>query len=164
VTREDRERIGGTLVLQYRPSDDVTITADALYTKFTNKTETRSYGHWFTASNLTDVVTDANGTATDLTQASGIATDFHYKKFDKRTNTREFGLNLEWKMSPTSPPRWTARIRWRRKTPTAARKPIWRCWAISPARRAISRMDPCCRGRPKPCPPSPTRPAPAAAR
>jgi TonB-dependent receptor len=31
VTREDRERIGGTVVLQYRPSDAVTITADALY-------------------------------------------------------------------------------------------------------------------------------------
>jgi TonB-dependent receptor len=100
VTREDRERIGGTVVLQYRPSDTVTVTADALYTKFTNKTDTRSYGHWFTASNLTNVKTDANGTAIDMTQASGIATDFHDKKFDKRTNTREFGLNLEWKISP----------------------------------------------------------------
>lgn len=101
VTREDRERIGGTLVLQYRPSDDVTITADALYTKFTNTTDTRSYGHWFTASNLTNVKTDANGTVTDMTQASGIATDFHDKKFDKRTNTREFGLNVDWQISPT---------------------------------------------------------------
>ncbi len=100
VTREDRERIGGTLVLQYRPSDDVTVTADALYSKFTNKTDARSYGHWFTASNLTDVTTDANGTVTDITQASGVATDFHDKKFDKRTNTREFGLNVEWKVSP----------------------------------------------------------------
>ncbi|GEO01021.1 hypothetical protein NSE01_28530 [Novosphingobium sediminis] len=100
VTREDRERIGGTLVLQYRPSDDVTVTADALYSKFTNKTDARSYGHWFTASNLTDVTTDANGTVTDITQASGIATDFHDKKFDKRTNTREFGLNVEWNVSP----------------------------------------------------------------
>lgn len=101
VTREDRERIGGTLVLQYRPNDDVTITADALYTKFTNTTDTRSYGHWFTASNLTNVKTDGNGTVTDMTQASGIATDFHDKKFDKRTNTREFGLNVDWKISPT---------------------------------------------------------------
>lgn len=100
VTREDRERIGGTLVLQYRPSDDVTITGDALYTKFTNKTDTRSYGHWFTASNLTNVTTDTNGTVTDITQATGIATDFHDKKFDKRTNTREFGLNVDWKISP----------------------------------------------------------------
>lgn len=101
VTREDRERIGGTLVLQYRPTDDVTVTADGLYTKFTDTTDARSYGHWFTASNLTNVVTDANGTATDLTQATGIATDFHDKKFDKRTNTHEFGLNVEWNISPT---------------------------------------------------------------
>jgi TonB-dependent receptor len=101
VTREDRERIGGTLVLQYRPNDDVTITADALYTKFTNTTDTRSYGHWFTASNLTNVKTDGNGTVIDMTQASGIATDFHDKKFDKRTNTREFGLNVDWQISPT---------------------------------------------------------------
>ncbi|MGH6613687.1 TonB-dependent receptor [Sphingomonas sp.] len=100
VTREDRERIGGTLVLQFRPTDDITITADALYTKFTNKTDARSYGHWFTASNLTNVKTDANGTAIDLTQASGIATDFHNKKFDKVTNTREFGLNVDWKINP----------------------------------------------------------------
>lgn len=101
VTSEDRERVGGTLVLQYRPSDNLTVTADALYTKFTNKTDTRSYGHWFTASNLTNVTTDAHGTATDLTQATGIATDFHDKKFDKRTNTREFGLNAEWAISPS---------------------------------------------------------------
>lgn len=100
VTREDRERIGGTLVLQYKPSDDVTVTADALYTRFTNTTDARSYGHWFTASNLTNVVTDERGTAIDLTQATGIATDFHDKKFDKRTNTREFGLNLDWRMTP----------------------------------------------------------------
>ena len=98
VTIEDRERIGGTLVLQYRPVDDVTITADRLYTRFTDTTDARSYGHWFTASNLTDVKTDANGTAIDLTQATGIATDFHDKKFDKRTNTKEFGLNLDWKL------------------------------------------------------------------
>lgn len=101
VTREDRERIGGTLVLQYRPSDAVTVTADGLYTKFTNTTDARSYGQWFTASNLTNVKTDANGTVIDMTQASGIATDFHDKKFDKRTNTRAVGLNVEWQVSPT---------------------------------------------------------------
>jgi TonB-dependent receptor len=100
VTREDRERIGGTLVIQYKPTDDITATADALYTRFTNTTDARSYGHWFTASNLTNVTTDANGTAIDLTQATGIASDFHNKKFDKKTNTREFGLNLNWRMTP----------------------------------------------------------------
>lgn len=101
VTRENRERIGGTVVLQYRPNDDVVVTADTLYSKFNNKTDARSYGHWFTASNLTNVTTDANGTAVDLTQATGIATDFHDKKFDKRTTTYEYGLNVDWKISPS---------------------------------------------------------------
>jgi len=99
VNRENRERIGGTLVLQYRPTPDVTITADALYTKFTDTSDARSYGHWFTASNLTNVTTDANGTVTDMTQASGIASDFHDKSYSKHTNTREFGLNVDWDIS-----------------------------------------------------------------
>lgn len=101
VTREDRERIGGTLALQFRPNDDMTITADALYTRFNNTTDARSYGHWFTASNLTNVTTAADGTATDLTQATGIATDFHDKKYDKKTDTFQTGLNLDWAISPS---------------------------------------------------------------
>ncbi|MEP9403677.1 TonB-dependent receptor [Sphingomonas sp. VNH70] len=64
-----------------------------------NDTAARSYGHWFTASNLTNVRTDANGTATDLTRSTGIATDFHFKKNDKRTETRQFGVNFDWKTS-----------------------------------------------------------------
>ncbi|WP_231739293.1 TonB-dependent receptor [Novosphingobium sp. FSW06-99] len=99
VITENRERIGGTLVLQYRPNNDLTITADALYSKFTDTTDSRSFGNWFTATNLTNVKTDANGTAIDMTQASGIAEDFHDEKFDKRTNTKAFGLNADWKIS-----------------------------------------------------------------
>src|SRR6202163_3178328 len=68
---ETRERIGGTVVLQYKPNDNLTLTSDTLYSRFTNTTDTRSYGHWFTASNLSNVVTDANGTATDMTQSVG---------------------------------------------------------------------------------------------
>jgi TonB-dependent receptor len=99
VTFEDRKRVGGTLVLQYKASDDLTITADTLYSRFTNTTDARSYGHWFTPSNLTDVVTDANGTAIDLTQGVGMASDFHDKKFDKKTSLNATGLNAEWKLS-----------------------------------------------------------------
>src|SRR6202163_3447782 len=68
---EDRERIGGPLGLQHKPNDHLTLTSDTLYSRFTNTTDTRSYGHWFTASNLSNVVTDANGTATDMTQSVG---------------------------------------------------------------------------------------------
>lgn len=99
VTFEDRKRVGGTLVLQYKANDDLTITADTLYSRFTNTTDARSYGHWFTPSNLTNVVTDANGTAIDLTQGVGMASDFHDKAFDKRTRLAATGLNAEWKIS-----------------------------------------------------------------
>jgi TonB-dependent receptor len=99
VTFEDRKRIGGTLVLQYKANDDLTITADTLYSRFTNTTDARSFGHWFTPSNLTNLVTDANGTAIDLTQGVGMASDFHDKAFDKKTNLTASGLNAEWKLS-----------------------------------------------------------------
>ena len=96
---EDRRRYGGTLVLQYKPNDNLTLTSDTLYSKFTNTTDTRSYGHWFTASNLTDVVTDANGTAIDMTQGIGQASDFHDKKYDKVTDLVSTGLNADWNLS-----------------------------------------------------------------
>jgi iron complex outermembrane receptor protein len=99
VQSEDRQRIGGTLVLQYKPSDDLTLTSDTLYSKFTNTTDTRSYGHWFTASNLSNVVTDANGTAIDMTQGVGQASDFHDKKYDKRTDLVATGLNADWNIA-----------------------------------------------------------------
>jgi iron complex outermembrane receptor protein len=99
VTFENRQRIGGTLVLQYKASDDLTITADALFSRFSDTTDARSFGHWFTPSNLSNVVTDANGTAIDLTQGVGMASDFHDKKFDKQTYTGGSGLNAEWRLS-----------------------------------------------------------------
>jgi len=99
VQFEDRERIGGTLVLQYKPNDDLTLTSDTLYSKFTNTTDARSYGHWFTASNLSNVVTDANGTVIDMTQGVGQASDFHDKKYDKRTDLVATGLNANWNIS-----------------------------------------------------------------
>src|SRR5260221_1095019 len=96
---ETRERIGGTLVLQYKASDALTLTSDTLYSKFTNTTDTRSYGHWFTASNLSNVVTDGNGTAIDMTQGSGQASDFHDKKYDKKTDLTATGLNADGNIS-----------------------------------------------------------------
>jgi iron complex outermembrane recepter protein len=99
VNFEDRKRIGGTLVLQYQASDALTIAVDTLYSRFTDKSDDRSYGHWFTPSNLTNVITDANGTAIDMTQSVGQASDFHDKSYGKRTDTVAAGLNADWKLA-----------------------------------------------------------------
>lgn len=96
VTFEERTRKGGSLVLQFAPSDSVRVTADALYSDFDIETDATSFGHWFTAPNLEDVVTDANGTVVDLYQEVGLATDMHAKKFDRLTETGSYGFNVSW--------------------------------------------------------------------
>jgi iron complex outermembrane receptor protein len=99
VNFEDRKRVGGTLVLQYQASDALTLAVDTLYSRFTDKSDDRSYGHWFTPSNLTNVITDANGTAIDMTQSVGQASDFHDKQYGKSTDTIAGGLNADWKLA-----------------------------------------------------------------
>ena len=96
---QERERTNANIVLQFRPSEDVEVTFDYLYSDFDIKDNTSSYGHWFTGSNLTDVTLDANGTAIDLRQEVGLATDFHAKKFDRITETDAASLNLSWDVS-----------------------------------------------------------------
>ena len=96
VTTEKRERTNGNLVLQYAPADNLIITADALYSDFDVKSDTTSYGHWFSANNVENVIVDDNGTVTDMYQEVGLATDFHAKKADRLTESKSFGLNFDW--------------------------------------------------------------------
>jgi len=96
VTFEERTRTNTNLVLQYKPKDNLTLTADALFSDFDIKTDSTSYGHWFTAPNIENAVTDSNGTVVDLYQETGLATDFHAKKFDRLTSTKSYGLQADW--------------------------------------------------------------------
>lgn len=102
VTTEERTRTNANLVIQYAPSDNLIVTADALYSDFDVETDTTSYGHWFTAPNLegfgdaAGATVDANGTVIDLYQEVGLATDMHAKKFDRLTESSALGLNFDW--------------------------------------------------------------------
>ena len=93
---EERTRTNANLVLQFQPYDSVELTLDYLYSDFDIENETTSYGHWFTGSNLEDVTLDDNGTAIDLRQEVGLATDFHAKTFDRLTETDAIGFNVDW--------------------------------------------------------------------
>lgn len=112
VTFEERIRTNANLVLQYAPSDNVVVTADALYSDFDVTSEATSYGHWFTAPNIQGVADDGslfdangdrirptvdeNGTVIDLYQEVGLALDMHAKTFDRLTDSASFGLNIDW--------------------------------------------------------------------
>jgi iron complex outermembrane receptor protein len=105
VTTEERTRTNTNLVLQYAPSDNLVITADALYSDFDVESNTTSYGHWFTAPNLKGFgdaagpTVDSNGTVIDLYQEVGLATDMHAKKFDRLTKSSALGLNFDWNIN-----------------------------------------------------------------
>ncbi|WDE10232.1 TonB-dependent receptor [Thalassomonas haliotis] len=99
VTTEKRERTNANLVVQYAPADNLVVTADALYSDFDVKSDTTSYGHWFSANNVENVIVDENGTVTDMYQEVGLATDFHAKKADRLTESKSFGLNFDWEVN-----------------------------------------------------------------
>lgn len=96
VRFDTRERTGGTLVLQYRPTANVDLSLDFLTSEFEVKTDSTSMGHWFTSSNLEDVVTDENGTVIQFQQRVGHATDFHARTFDRPSKISAFGFNMNW--------------------------------------------------------------------
>lgn len=99
VGTEERERTNANLVLQFQASDAVTLTLDYLYSDFDIDNDTTSYGHWFTAPNIENAVTDENGTVIDLYQEVGLATDFHAKTFSRLTKTDDIGFNVDWQVN-----------------------------------------------------------------
>ena len=100
VRFDKRKRTGSTLVLQYRPNDDLEFGFDYINSDFSVKTDSTSMGHWFTSSNLENVVTDEFGTVIEFEQNTGHATDFHARTFDRPSSIRAIGLNSQWHVNP----------------------------------------------------------------
>lgn len=99
VRFDERTRSGGTLVLQYKVTSDWEVNFDYLRSDFDITTNSTSLGHWFTSSNLEDVVTDDNGTAIQFSQNVGHATDFHARTFDRPSSVSALGLNSSLQVS-----------------------------------------------------------------
>ena len=99
VRFDTRKRTSGTVVMQYRPNEDFDLTFDYVASSFDVKTQSTSMGHWFTSSNLEDVLTDDNGSAIHFQQRVGHATDFHARTFDRPSKLNSIGLNMDWRIS-----------------------------------------------------------------
>ena len=96
---ETRKRDGGTLVLQYRPSDELTLTADALYSKYTVDYRQDVLAHWFTADQVTHASLDENDTVVKLTMGRGSNTDYLNRLSHRPTETQAVGFNADWQIS-----------------------------------------------------------------
>ncbi|GBL04350.1 argininosuccinate synthase [Glaciecola sp. KUL10] len=100
VRFEKRTRTGGTAVIQYKHSDRLEMSLDYLQSDFTVKTDSTSMGHWFTPSNVENVITDENGTAISFSQQVGHATDFHSRTFDRPSSVSALGFNAKFQARP----------------------------------------------------------------
>lgn len=99
VDEQDRSRTNANAVIQFAPSDDLTITADVMYSKFEVDSETHALGHWFSDSNIIDAEVGANDTLVYLDSANTGATDFIRRSYSRDTETKGFGLNVDWQVN-----------------------------------------------------------------
>jgi len=114
VTTEDRERIGFTGVVQFQATDDLVLTADAIYSKFDVESRSNGIGHWFSPDQVLSADIDENRTVTRLDHSANGATDFITRVLDRPTKTWAAGFNAEW--TPTDQIKTVFDASWSRAT------------------------------------------------
>ncbi len=97
---EQRERINVNSTFQFRPSDDLTFTLDAMFNDFDVQTQSNTLTFFVTPSIITDASFDENGTATEFTQNENAATDFTMAERSRPSESQAFGFNTDWDFAP----------------------------------------------------------------
>ncbi len=103
-TNEDsRERLNGQVTLQYAPSENITITADAMYAKNTLESTALIDGIWFNGT-VDTVVYDGNPVVAApeyFAEDVDGGKDFFFQNLDMATEDtlQSFGLNVDWQVS-----------------------------------------------------------------
>lgn len=113
----ERTRDTGTAVFQFKPVENLTVTADALYSKFVVDSDVLYTGAWTNDWSLDQGTPEKTGWKTANIDKNQTLTAFSYspkwdtgwdpkyrvmsvdtvaKKTDRPTLTKEFGLNAEW--------------------------------------------------------------------
>ena len=94
---ESRKRTGGTVSFQYQPVEEVTMTVDALYSKYEVDYTQNVLAHWIEPGAITDATIDANRTVTSFTSAGADSkTDFLNRISNRPTETQAYGFNVSW--------------------------------------------------------------------
>ncbi|PTS88750.1 MULTISPECIES: TonB-dependent receptor [unclassified Caulobacter] len=94
--QQDRERIGVTGTVQFKATDTLTLSADALYNKFTVDSTANSVGHFFSPADVSAITLDSNRTVTAFSQNANGHTDYINRTFNRPTELRAVGFNADW--------------------------------------------------------------------
>lgn len=93
----NRERTNANLVFQYAPTDDLTVTADYLYSNLSVDAKSSQLGVWFNAGDVQNVTINENGTVIDMYEDGTF--DNIQNWFERVSESHSFGLNIDWNVN-----------------------------------------------------------------
>lgn len=98
VERNSRERIGGTLALDWIVSDKLTLKLDALYTQLKVNSWSNQLGFYTDPGDIIDAEANGNGTVTHFVRSAngGLASDNIVFDSPRDAKTYQIGLNARW--------------------------------------------------------------------
>ncbi|WP_143873295.1 TonB-dependent receptor [Catenovulum sediminis] len=99
--QDERTRINGNLVLQYKPSDNLSTTLDIMYADEEVDRYKQEAATWFSQNTAQSITFDNNGTTIAYDQGSS-AVDFFAGKEVSRTLNKSAALGAEWKLTDSS--------------------------------------------------------------
>lgn len=100
TAREERERIGGTLALQFRPSDNFEGIVDLLYTEFKSPGQYFASAHYpcpGCVTSLNNVQVASNGVLTGYDYLQSSELNSRFTEVD--TQTMQLGFNGDWQVN-----------------------------------------------------------------
>ena len=102
LVEQERERIGGTAALQFRPSKKFTLTVDGLYTSFRTPSTQYSYSYFPSLADPSRTAPNSvlNGSNQIISHsATPFATDLVVRENQGDTETFAVGANSKWRLS-----------------------------------------------------------------
>lgn len=105
VTDETRRRIGGTLTVQYQPTDKLLFTLDYLYSRFdVTSISDSAYNYFYAVINDANDIRDSNGVYTQFDHAAGqnlTGYAFIHSTEHRPVQTHQLGFNTRWTPTDT---------------------------------------------------------------
>ena len=97
VQPTERERTNANLVFQFAPNDDLTVTADYMYSELHVEAQSSQFGVWFNAGGVSDVIINENGTVIQMSENGTF--DNIQNWYETVSENQSFGLNVNWDIS-----------------------------------------------------------------
>lgn len=99
VVLTSRKRFGLTSAVQWRPTDDLSMTLDLLYSKLDEVDNAIGLSYDFSGGTLTDLVIDGNNSAQYAKFVNGTVDEI-VSQTPRNTQTYQIGYNADWRHGP----------------------------------------------------------------